>query len=66
MRKTELPWIEKDECEQKSYYQQGRLTDNMMCAGYIEEGGKSTCQGDSGGPLLCQDPTTGTVLLLLH
>ncbi|XP_053123635.1 trypsin-like [Hemicordylus capensis] len=28
-------------------------TDNMMCAGYIGRGRKSTCKGDSGGALVC-------------
>lgn len=27
------------------------ITDNMICAGDYEKGGRDTCQGDSGGPL---------------
>lgn len=27
------------------------ITDDMMCAGDYEKGGRDTCQGDSGGPL---------------
>lgn len=27
------------------------ITENMMCAGDYEQGGRDTCQGDSGGPL---------------
>lgn len=29
----------------------GGVTDRMICAGLLEEGGIDACQGDSGGPL---------------
>lgn len=28
------------------------ITDNMLCAGILDVGGKDACQGDSGGPLV--------------
>jgi len=31
-----------------------QITDAMICAGNLEEGGKESCQGDSGGPMICQ------------
>merc|ERR1712004_906758 len=35
------------------------ITDNMLCAGYPNAGGRDSCQGDSGGPLSC--PNTSGV-----
>jgi len=32
------------------------ITDNMLCAGNVKDGGVDSCQGDSGGPLTWQDP----------
>lgn len=28
----------------------------MICAGYVDKGGKDSCQGDSGGPLTNKIP----------
>jgi trypsin len=35
----------------------GKITANMLCAGYMVEGGKDACQGDSGGPIFYKPPT---------
>ena len=35
------------------------MTDSMICAGDIVNGGKDSCQGDSGGPLFVSDSENG-------
>ncbi|XP_050357316.1 trypsin, alkaline B-like [Nymphalis io] len=35
------------------------VTDNMICAGMIDEGGKDACQGDSGGPVVAGGVVVG-------
>ncbi|CAH2226694.1 jg25844, partial [Pararge aegeria aegeria] len=37
------------------------ISDNMLCAGLIDEGGKDACQGDSGGPLVRGNVLVGVV-----
>ncbi|XP_077984325.1 plasminogen-like [Glandiceps talaboti] len=46
-----VPLVPHDICNASSSYN-GRLTSNMICAGYFT-GGIDSCQGDSGGPLVC-------------
>lgn len=60
VRKVEVPIMSLDECRQNSGYVPTRITDNMMCAGYIE-GQKDSCQGDSGGPLQIAGSKAGTM-----
>merc|ERR1712150_325778 len=52
LKQAHIPVISNQKCNQGSFYS-GRITENMLCAGY-DEGGHDTCQGDSGGPLVCK------------
>ncbi|XP_053619219.1 achelase-1-like [Plodia interpunctella] len=37
------------------------ITQNMICAGVIDVGGRDACQGDSGGPLLFNNELVGVI-----
>ncbi|XP_049760110.1 brain-specific serine protease 4 [Elephas maximus indicus] len=62
LQKLKVPIISSEVCSHL-YWQgagQGAITEDMLCAGYLE-GERDACLGDSGGPLMCQ--VDGTWLL---
>ncbi|XP_069468272.1 trypsin-3-like [Ambystoma mexicanum] len=59
LRSVKLPIVAMWRCNSTSSYS-GRITSNMICAGF-SSGGKDACQGDSGGPLVCDGRLFGIV-----
>jgi len=56
LRFVDVPFVARGACNRPLAYD-GRITDNMICAGQAV-GGQDSCQGDSGGPLTVNTQTT--------
>jgi secreted trypsin-like serine protease len=50
LQQATVPIVEQSECNNTHSYN-GKITNNMVCAGFIQ-GGTDACYGDSGGPLV--------------
>jgi len=50
LQKASKPLISISDCRSKYGYSQ--ITNSMLCAGILNQGGIDACQGDSGGPLV--------------
>lgn len=61
LRKVDVPIITNAKCNSNETKYDGKITDNMLCAGF-DEGGKDACQGDSGGPLTIDNTGRNTLV----
>jgi secreted trypsin-like serine protease len=48
LQEVSIPFVSRETCNRPSSYD-GKVTENMICAGRVQ-GGRDSCQGDSGGP----------------
>lgn len=55
-----VPIVDRLTCSE-AYKSVKPITNRMICAGQLNDGGKDSCQGDSGGPLSANDTLYGIV-----
>ncbi|KAI5638998.1 trypsin domain-containing protein [Phthorimaea operculella] len=61
LRRVQISTVNINSCRY-IYQQLGRqITDHMICAGDLNEGGRGACQGDSGGPLVHNGTVVGVI-----
>ncbi|KAL4716968.1 hypothetical protein ACJJTC_012779 [Scirpophaga incertulas] len=51
LRQVQIWTVNQATCKQRYASVNDIVTDNMLCAGYLDVGGRGQCFGDSGGPL---------------
>ncbi|KAI5632378.1 trypsin domain-containing protein [Phthorimaea operculella] len=61
LRRVQISTVNINTCRYL-YQELGRqITENMICAGAPNEGGRGACQGDSGGPLVHNGTVVGVI-----
>ena len=55
LQMVQVPVVSNATAMHPNGYAQGEITDDMLCAGDMTEGGIDACQGDSGGPLVVRN-----------
>lgn len=59
LQKVTIPIVNQTVCAESYVPLSYSVTDMMICAGNLEQGGKDACQGDSGGPLVAHNVLVG-------
>ncbi|XP_041450216.1 trypsin eta [Drosophila obscura] len=59
LEQAQVPIVSSEECNQ--IYGSGEVSERMVCAGIVAQGGVDACQGDTGGPLVIDDQLVGLV-----
>src|SRR5690606_10876732 len=54
---AEVPMVSDEDCS--AAYGEEFNSEDMVCAGLLDEGGVDACQGDSGGPLVLDGKLAG-------
>lgn len=60
LQSVAIPVVDNDICRE-AYRERHLVTDGMMCAGYMEEGGRDVCEHDAGGPLVIDGVLHGII-----
>ncbi|XP_013193920.2 transmembrane protease serine 9 [Amyelois transitella] len=55
LMEAELPVLSNDVCRHNTNYNESKIQDVMMCAGFPATAHKDACTGDSGGPLVTEN-----------
>lgn len=59
LEQVHVPIVSSEQCN--SIYGAGEVTERMICAGDVAQGGRDACQGDTGGPLIIDEQLVGLV-----
>ncbi|EDV98090.1 GH22869 [Drosophila grimshawi] len=59
LEQARVPIVSSEQCN--GIYGAGEVTERMICAGDVAQGGTDACQGDTGGPLTVDEQLVGLV-----
>ncbi|XP_072936673.1 uncharacterized protein [Epargyreus clarus] len=61
LRQVQIWTVNQNTCRTRYTSAGFTITDNMLCAGWLDVGGRDTCSRDSGGPLIHNNVIVGVV-----